>query len=109
MNAENHLGIYISKNAATVVCLGSQGAKPTLTSCFTVSVEQTEQQTLSALAGIIAQQCRDHDMKFAEVVVALDSALFMQHSVHSEFKDTKQMLALLQAPLSFLTLLFIDR
>jgi hypothetical protein len=48
---------------------------------------------MQALAGIIAQGCADRNFKFSEISVALDCSMFMQHTVHSEFKDPKQIAA----------------
>lgn len=93
MESQNHLGIYISRNKATVVCLGQQKKDGGAVKCFSVSVEGQEQQDMQALAGLIAQGCADKNLKFSEIKVALDCSMFMQHSVHSEFNDPKQISA----------------
>ena len=97
MDGQNYLGIYISKNTATAVCLGSAGRKPNILGCFSVSVEETEgsdiAQNISILAGRVAQTGTVKGLAFSEVTVALDSRMFMQHNVHSEFTDTKQISA----------------
>ena len=93
MEHQNYLGIYISKNAATVVCIGPQKKDSRGVKCFSVSVEEQEQQDMQALAGLIAQGCAERNLKFSEIAVALDCSMFMQHSVHSEFKDPKQIAA----------------
>jgi hypothetical protein len=90
---QNYLGIYISKKTATVVCLGPQKKDSSGVKCFSVSVEGREQQDMQALAGLIAQGCAERNFKFSEITVALDCSMFMQHSVHSEFKDPKQIAA----------------
>jgi len=90
---QNYLGIYISKNAATVVCLGPKKKGSSGVKCFSVSVEEQQQQDMQALAGLIAQGCAERNFKFSEITVALDCSMFMQHSVHSEFKDQKQIAA----------------
>jgi hypothetical protein len=90
---QNYLGIYISRKTATVVCLGPQKKNSSGVKCFSVSVEEQEQQDMQALAGLIAQGCAERNFKFSEVAVALDCSMFMQHSVHSEFKDPKQIAA----------------
>jgi len=90
---QNYLGIYISKKTATVVCLGPQKKDSSGVKCFSVSVEEQEQQDMQALAGLIAQGCAERNFKFSEIGVALDCSMFMQHSVHSEFKDPKQIAA----------------
>ena len=90
MKGQNYLGIYISKNAATVVCLGSQGREHNILGCFSVSVEESDEPNLRVLANLISQGCAERELGFSEVAVALDCAMFMQHNVHSEFDDAKQ-------------------
>ncbi len=120
VESKNYLGIYLSKGTATVVCLGSQGgtSSPRLpvlltrlasrdakaggrqergvVGCFSVSAEKHEQANLPAfggLASLIARGCAERNLEFSEVAVALDCAMFMQHSVHSEFSDQKRIAA----------------
>lgn len=90
MEAKNYLGIYLSKDTATVVCLGPQGRERNVLGCFSVSVQEQAEQKHQDLATLIAQGCAERELQFSEVAVALDCALFMQHDVHSEFKDPKQ-------------------
>jgi hypothetical protein len=90
VESQNYLGIYISRNTATAVCLGPQKKDGNVLKYFSVSVEGQEQTDMHALAGLIAQGCAERELKFSEITVALDCAMFMQHSVHSEFKDPKQ-------------------
>ena len=93
MESQNYLGIYISRKTATVACLGPQKKDGDVLNCFSVSVEGQEHPDMNALAGLIAQGCAERELKFSEITVALDCAMFMQHSVHSEFKDPKQIAA----------------
>ena len=93
MEPQNYLGVYLSKDAATVVCLGSQGRDGNVLGCFSVSVEEQEEQNQQALANLIARGCAERELKFSEVAVALDCAMFMQHNVHSEFNEPKQVAA----------------
>lgn len=93
MESQNCLGIYISKNAATVICLGPQQKGGDVPACFNVSVEGQEQSDMQALAGLISQGCTERELKFSEITVALDCAMFMQHTVRSDFKDPKQIAA----------------
>jgi hypothetical protein len=90
---QNYLGIYISRDTATVVCLALIGRHGKVLGCFSVSVEEQEQASPQALASLIAQGCAERSLGFSEVSVALDCAMFMQHSVHSEFNDLKQIAA----------------
>ena len=93
MESQNYLGIYISRDTATVVCLDSQGKDRSVLGCFSVSVAEQEQANMQTLAGLIARGCAERELKFSEVAVALDCVMFMQHSVHSEFSDRKQIAA----------------
>jgi len=90
---QNYLGIYISRDTATVVCLALIGRHGKVSGCFSVSVEEQEQASPQVLASLIAQGCAERNLGFSEVSVALDCAMFMQHSVHSEFNDLKQIAA----------------
>ncbi|MFH1717945.1 MAG: hypothetical protein ABIF19_11375 [Planctomycetota bacterium] len=90
MKSQNYLGIYISRDTATVVCIDSQGKDGNVAGCFTVAVEESEQASMQTLAGLIVRGCDERQLKFSEVAVALDCAMFMQHSVHSQFSDPKQ-------------------
>ena len=90
MEAKNYLGIYLSKDTATVVCLGPQGRDHNVLGCFSVSAQEQAEQKHQELATLIAQGCAERELQFSEVAVALDCAMFMQHDVHSEFKDPKQ-------------------
>ena len=93
MEPQNYLGIYISRDTATAVCINPQGRGGKVLCCFSVSVEEQEQASPQALASLIAQGCAERNLGFSEVAVALDCAMFMQHSVHSEFNDPKQIAA----------------
>jgi len=90
---QNRLGIYLSKNTATVVCLGLEGGDYKVFDCFSVSAEQRQERKLEALAGLVAKRCAEKELHFSEVAVALDCAMFTQHNVHSEFNDPKQIAA----------------
>jgi type II secretory pathway component PulL len=91
VESQNYLGIYIGRKTATAVCLGPQKKDGRNLKCFSVSVE--EQQDMQELVGLIAQGCTERNWKLSEATVALDCSMFMQHSVHSEFTDPKQIAA----------------
>ncbi len=93
MKSRNCLGIYISRNRATVVCLDLQDSGENVLGHFSVSVENQEQHDMQALVGLIVEGCREKGWKFSEVTIALDCAMVMQHSVHSEFNDPRQIRA----------------
>ena len=95
MKSQNYVGIYLSKDTATVVCLGSEGGDRNILDCFSVSVEEQQGPSLQVLAGLVAQRCAEKSQVYrdTEAVVALDCSMFMQHKVHSEFSDLKQIAA----------------
>lgn len=93
MESHNHLGIYISKDTATAVCLAPQGKGSKILGCFSVSIEGQEEANIQTLASLLAQGCVERKLKFSEIAVALDCAMFMQHSVHSDFSDPKRVAA----------------
>jgi Type II secretion system (T2SS), protein L len=90
VESQNCLGIYIGRDTATAVYLGARAKEGSVPSCFSVSAEGQEQPGFQTLAGLIAQGCAEKEWKFTEVAVALDCAMFMQHSVHTGFNDPKQ-------------------
>lgn len=90
---QNYLGIYLSRDSATVVCLGLEGSKTNVLGCFSVSIEEPELQTPAELARLVAEGCASRQLQFSEAVVALDCSMFMQHDIHSEFSDPKQVAA----------------
>lgn len=87
------LGIYLRKDSATVVNLSLAGKERKILSCFTVSVEDSAEQSMSGLANLIGQGCAKRGLEFSEAGVALDCGMFMQHNIHSEFTDSKQIAA----------------
>lgn len=93
MQSQNYLGIYISKDTATVVCLDSHGKSDKVTGRFSVTAEEQDRPKMQILAELIAQGCAERNMEFSDVAVALDCAMFMQHNIHSEFSDPKQIMA----------------
>jgi len=93
VESQNYLGIYISRDTATVVCLSLVGRHSKVLGCFSVSVEEQEQAKLQVLAGLIARGCAERNLEFSEVSAALDCAMFMQHNLHSEFTDPRQIAA----------------
>jgi len=93
VESPNYLGIYLSKDTATVVCLGLEGGSRSVLGCFSVTVEATEEQKSQKLVRLITEGCAERGLEFSEVAVALDCSMFMQHNVHSEFSDPKQIAA----------------
>ena len=96
MEPQNSLGIYISKESATVVYLNARAKSGNGADCFSVAVdevEEREQTNMQILADLIAQGCAERRWKSSDISVALDCTMFMQHSVHSEFRDLKKIAA----------------
>lgn len=92
MESQSHLGIYLRQNQAAVVCL-SQGKERKLLDCFSICVEDQGEQNQQLLADRIARVCKERKVRFTEAAVALDCAAFMQHTVHSEFRDPRKIAA----------------
>ncbi|MBN1393364.1 MAG: hypothetical protein JW947_11265 [Sedimentisphaerales bacterium] len=86
VEGHSYLGIYLTKDAATVVCLSGK----TVSGCFSVTIKEKEKQNPQDLARLIAEGCAKRNLKFSEAAVALDCSMFMQHNVHSKFSDLKQ-------------------
>jgi len=93
VESRNYLGIYWSRERATVVALASQGRDRKLLDAFSVSVADEQEPGPSVLADRIGQACSERNVKFTAVGVALDCEMFMQHSVRSEFQDEKKIAA----------------
>jgi len=86
----NYLGIYIGKDAATVVCVDPQSKAGEVLGCFTVRAEEDGAASPHLLASLVSQGCSERDWTFGDVSVAVDCAMFMQHNVHSDFSSAKQ-------------------
>lgn len=93
MELRKRLGIYLKKDRATVVCLVPHGGQARLLGAFSLDLDGDEPSGQQGLADRIARACAERGLKFTESAVALDCALFMQHSVHSEFSDYKKIAA----------------
>jgi len=93
VESPNYLGIYLSKDTATVVCLGLEGKGRSVLGCFSVTLEEKEEQKPQELVRLITEGCAGRGLKFSDVAVALDCSMFMQHNVRSKFNDPKQIAA----------------
>ncbi len=93
MPSQNYLGIYISKDTATAVCVEPNSRGNKIVGGFSVSAGRQEQPNMQALANLIAEGCAERKLAFSDVAVALDCAMFMQHTVKSQFTDLKQIAA----------------
>lgn len=93
MESQDCLGLYIARDTATAIHLRPRSKHGGEVSCFSVSTKGQEQGGFQTLADLIAKGCTEREWKFTEVAVALDCAMFMQHSVHSGFSDPKQIVS----------------
>jgi hypothetical protein len=92
MNEQGCLGIHIARDRAVAVCLDSAQASAESVRCFEVSVQQAESRSaITETADKIAQFCSQNNMQFSHVAVAVDCSLYMQHDVHSNFTDARQL------------------
>lgn len=89
---QKQLGIYLCKNSATVLCPEMPQKSPGISESFSVAVEPQDEQNLQQLISLIAENLAAKGLVFSNVTVALDSAMFIQHNVHSEFTDQKQIM-----------------
>lgn len=92
MQNQGYLGIYLSRDKATVVCLDSAQPSAKLIDCLEISAQDQDESADSfvELADKIAQFCGKQEVDFAHIGVAMDCSLYMQHDVHSNFTDAKQ-------------------
>ncbi|MBN2139298.1 MAG: hypothetical protein JW720_15960 [Sedimentisphaerales bacterium] len=90
MEANNYLGIYISKDSATVVCFDANSKGESIVGCFSVRAEDGQEDSPHILASLISRGCAEREWLFSGASVALDCAMFMQHNVHSAFTDARQ-------------------
>ncbi|MHC4757828.1 MAG: hypothetical protein ACYTE8_04160 [Planctomycetota bacterium] len=90
MESQKVLGIYLRKNTASAVCIETHDGKSSIADSFCVSTEDLEEQNIQVLINLIGEKIAEKRLLFSETAVALDCSLFIQHKIHSEFKDPKQ-------------------
>ncbi|MHC4271515.1 MAG: hypothetical protein ACYST2_04300 [Planctomycetota bacterium] len=90
MESQNFLGIYLRKDTASIVCIGISEGKESVVDAFCVSIEDQEQQNIPVLGNLIGEQIAEKGISYSEVAVALDCSMFIQHKIHSDFNDPKQ-------------------
>ena len=64
MELNNYLGIYISKDSATVVCVDSQSDPGGVVGCFSVRAEEESAAAPHALASLVSQGCSEREWGF---------------------------------------------
>lgn len=90
MESNNYVGIFLGKEHAVVVGVRVKGHDSRITGAFHTTVTCESEDRIPLLAKQIAEGCAEHKIKADEAVLALDSTLYMQHTVHSEFQQVKQ-------------------
>jgi type II secretory pathway component PulL len=90
VESQKVLGIYLRKNSASIVCIETRDGKSSIADSFCVSTEDREEQNIQVLINLIGEKTAEKRLLFSETAVALDCSLFIQHKIHSEFKDPKQ-------------------
>jgi type II secretion system protein L len=93
VDTNNYVGIYLSADHAVVVGVHVKGQDCRISGAFVTSVDPKSEERVQLLARQIAEGCAENKLKAEEAVVALDCALTMQHTVHSEFQQVKQIAA----------------
>lgn len=94
MDAKRYLGIYIGRCSASVVALAQMAKGYTVVDCFSVAVDGNSDQVqdTAEIVDLVAEQCAKNALVYQDcpIAVALDCAMYMQHKIHSEFTDPRQ-------------------
>ncbi len=94
MDDKKYLGVYIERCSASVVSLAQTAREHKVADCFSVTIgEKGDQaQDTAELVNLIADQCAKKALVYqdCQIAVALDCSMYMQHKVHSEFTDSRQ-------------------
>ncbi|MHC5075095.1 MAG: hypothetical protein ACYTFM_01505 [Planctomycetota bacterium] len=91
MENQNFLGIYLRKETASVVCIEPNDDKGSIVDAFFVSIEDQEEHNIPVLVNLIGQKIAEKGIQYSQIAVAIDCAMFIQHKIHSDFTDAKQM------------------
>ena len=99
MEQKKCLGVYLSYNNAVGVLLAGAGTSEVPSKCFNISTDPDLDSIsrLNSLIGLTAKKISDLDIKFDELMVSVDCAMYAQHDIQSEFSDAKQ----IQATIAF--------
>ncbi|MHC4264534.1 MAG: hypothetical protein ACYSUK_01210 [Planctomycetota bacterium] len=90
MESQKVLGIYLRKDTASVVCTDIHEGKESVVDAFSVSIKDQEEQNIQVLANLIGEQIAEKGIQYSDAAVALDCSMFIQHKIHSDFNDPKQ-------------------
>ena len=84
------LGIYVAQRRATVALICRESDTYEILNCFSVAVDEQDEAVYAKMASDIAQKCREKEIVFSDVAVAMDCIIFSQQNLHSEFNEPKQ-------------------
>ena len=90
MESNHYLGIYLRKDAASVVCVKADDDKQSISDAFSVFLDETDKQNTPALMSLIAEKIAEKKIQYTEATAALDCSMFIQHNIHSDFTDPKE-------------------
>lgn len=90
MEKKNFLGIYIKKDAASVVCIEQEESEPSIKGAFSVHLEERQEPNMPVLANLISDKISEKGFQYSEAALALDCSMFIQHKIHSDFTDLRQ-------------------
>ncbi len=94
MDGKKYLGVYIERHSASVVSLAQTIKEFKVVDCFSVTVDEKGDQTQDTveLVNLIADQCAKKALVYqdCQIAVALGCSMYMQHKIHSEFTDPRQ-------------------
>lgn len=86
MENNTHIGIYITRKSAQVAVVHSHGHSYQLRESFCVSAEESD----SSLGAMIVAKLCEMQIDAHECNVAIDSSMFTQHNLYSDFVDVRQ-------------------
>jgi hypothetical protein len=82
----NCLGIHLSKDSATLALVS--GYSHTLSKCFSIVIDTKADSP--SLGSAISKTIAEQNLSFSSVAVTIDCSMYIQHDLHSEFSDHKQ-------------------
>jgi hypothetical protein len=89
----NCLGIHVSKAGATAVLLSANAAHPAVLGCVSVTrdpKESGDSAPQESLVGRLVGQLASAGLRYGEVCVSIDCAMYTQHNLRSDFTEYKQ-------------------
>lgn len=98
MDGTKYLGVYVERYSASVVSLSQTAKGYKVVDCFSVTIDEKSDRAddtaalTAELVDLIAEQCAKKALAYqdCQIAVALDCSMYMQHKIHSEFTDTRQ-------------------